>query len=492
MRPSSRISSSPNYKWWAFGAVAIGLFLTVMDQSGVNIALPTISDAYGTDLPTTQWISLAYILCTSALLMPMGRLSDMVGRKIVYMAGFSIFVVGAAFGGLGQSFGMLVAAKIIQGVGSAAIQGNGMAMITEIFSENEHGKSMGLYMAVIGIGSISGPIIGGFLVSGLGWRAVFFASVPVGILALIAVSVVIRARPPSAQRSGSKVRFDWLGAVLSSGALVSLLLSMTNAHKVGWSSTPIIAGFTLSVVLLLVFLVWEGRTEDPILDLGFFKNKVFSMGISARVISFLGGSAMFFLMPFYLVQALGYSASKAGLLMVPASITMAVTGPISGLLSDKIGTRWPTVIGMILSTASMLVFSQLSPDSGSMRIIIGMALSGAGMGTFQSGNSSAIMSSLGRERFGIVAAFLNMTRTSANVTGIAMATTIVVVTMGSLGFEPSLAAVSEDGGEGVKAAFVTGFNRSFMVSAALMVTALVISLLHGVDMRSSVPSEART
>ena len=159
--PVQRITESPNYKWWAYAAIAVGMFLTVMDQSGVNIALPRIAEHFDADIPTVQWITLGYVLSTSAMLMPMGRLSDMIGRRRVYIMGFVIFIAAAAFGGSSPSFSLLVVAKVLQGVGSAGIQANGMAMIAEVFPERERGKALGLYMTVIGTGSISGPIVGG-------------------------------------------------------------------------------------------------------------------------------------------------------------------------------------------------------------------------------------------------------------------------------------------------------------------------------------------
>ena len=213
------------------------------------------------------------------------------------------------------------------------------------------------------------------------------------------------------------------------------------------------------------------------LDLSFFKNRVFSLGISARFLSFLGGTSVFFLMPFFLLEAQGYSAGRAGLFMVAGSIMMAILGPISGRLSDRFGTRWPTVFGMAFSASSMLVFSQLSLDSPPYQIIIGMMLSGIGMGTFSSANTSAILSSLPKEKYGVVSAFINLTRTSANVTGLALATTIVTVTMASLGFEPSLSAITEGEGEGVKEAFVSGLNKAFLVSAGLMFAAMFMSFV---------------
>ena len=178
--PSRRILSSPHYKWWAYAAIGVGMFVTVMDQSGVSIALPRIAERFSADLPTVQWITLGYVLSTAAMLMPMGRLSDMLGRKPVYLAGLVVFMAAAALGGSAQSFGVIIAAKVVQGIGAAAIQANGLAMIAQVFPENERGKGFGMYMAVIGAGSIGGPVIGGLLVSALGWRSVFFRQRPAG------------------------------------------------------------------------------------------------------------------------------------------------------------------------------------------------------------------------------------------------------------------------------------------------------------------------
>ena len=477
--PSRRILASRHYKWWAYGAIAIGMFLTVMDQSGVNIALPLIADYFSTDIPTAQWVTLGYILSTSVMLMPMGRLSDMIGRKKVYVGCFLMFVSGASIGGSAQSFPVLVAAKIFQGIAGAGVQANGMAMVADVFSERERGKAIGLYMTVIGTGSVSGPIVGGFLVSGLGWRSVFFASVPVGFLALAAALAILRGGRPAGTKSGRMMSFDWLGASLSSGALVSFLLAITNAHRLGWSAPMIIVGLLLAPVLLGAFLWWERRAAEPILDLGFFGNRVFSLGVSARFLSFLGSSAVFFLMPFYLVQGLGYPASQAGLMMVPGSLGMALLGPISGRIADRVGTKWPSMVGIAMSASAMFIFSQLTVASPPVHVVAGMLLSGSGMGIFISSNSSSILSTLGREKYGIASAFLNLTRTSANVTGIAIATTIVTLAMGSLGYEPSLSAVSGGDGEGVKSAFLVGLNRAFLFSGSYMLLSAVLSWVRG-------------
>ncbi len=480
--PINRVARSPNYKWWAYFSIAIGLFLTVLDQSGVNIALPRIAEKFDADIPTVQWISLSYVLSTSATLMPLGRLSDMLGRKLVYVTGFFVFVGAAALAGSANTFALIILAKVIQGVGSGAIQANGMAMITQVFPEQERGRALGLYMAIIGTGAITGPIVGGLLVTQLGWRSVFFASVPIGVVAIIAAVAVLRggggtgAGAPGTARQ----RFDWAGAAFSSAALVSFLLGITNAHELGWLSPPILIAFGLATLLVAAFIWWERRIDHPMLDMGFFRVSTFSFGVAARFLSFLGGTAVFFLMPFYIIQGLGYQASTAALFMLPGSACTALMGPIAGRLSENFGTRWLSVGAMASSTAGMALFSQLSTDSSPIHVIAGMVLTGTGMGAFSSTNTSAIMGSLSRQSYGIASAFLNLVRTFANLTGVAVGAAITAFTMASLGFEPSLADVGQSvDADGARAAFVLGLNRAFLVSTGLMLLALACAALRG-------------
>lgn len=484
--PLRGIVQSPNYHWWAYGAVAIGMLINVMDQSGINIALPRIADEFAADIPTVQWISLGYTLATSAMLMPMGRLSDMIGRKRVYLSGFALFVVLGAIGGTSQTLGVLITVKIAQGLASAGVQANSMAFITEVFPDNQRGKAMGMYMAIIGSGAILGPMVGGVLVTEYGWRSIFFAGIPVSLLAITAAGLVLKGRTESQRAGRAGSSFDWAGAALSSGALVVLLLAMTNGWKLGWTSLPIVTGFAASLLLVAGFILWELRTREPMLDMSLFKNRVFSMAIGARFVSFLGGSAIFFLMPFYLIQVLGYEARIAAFLLVPGAIGMLILGPLSGRLSDRFGTRWPATLGMVSSAAAMFTLSTVGVHSPPWHIIVGMVLSGVGMGTFSSPNTSAIMGSLPRDKYGVVSGFVNLARTSANVSGVALATTLVAITMASQGFEPNLSAISEGSGAGIRLAFVEGLSTALRVSGVMMVLALVLTVFRP-DPRMATP-----
>ena len=474
--PIRAIANSAHYHWWAYIAVAIGMFINVVDQSGINIALPEIASDFDADIPTVQWVSLGYSLATSALLMPMGRLSDMIGRKRVYLGGFAIFVALALVGGMSQALWMLIAVKIAQGMASACVQANSMAFITEVFPDNQRGKAMGLYMLVIGSGAIGGPIIGGLLVTEFGWRSIFFAGIPVSLIAMLAAGLVLKGRADQQIASGKR-SFDWAGAALSSGALVAFLLAMTNGWKLGWASPPILAGFGAAAAMVGAFVWWENRTDQPMLDLSLFRNKIFSMAIGARFLQFLGGSSIFFLMPFYLIEVLGYEARHAALLLMPGALGMAILGPLSGRLSDRFGTRWPATFGMVSSASAMFLLSFVGAGSPWWHIVTGMILSGVGMGAFSSPNTSAIMGSLPRDRYGVVSGFVNLTRTSANVTGVAVATTLVTITMASQGFEPSLAAVSGAGGDAVRQAFVEGLSIALRISGAAMVVALALTMV---------------
>lgn len=352
-----------------------------------------------------------------------------------------------------------------------------MAMVADIFPEKERGKAIGLYMSIIGAGAVGGPVIGGTLVSLLGWRSIYAASGCVGIVALLLAAAALKRGVSQDASQPARTSFDWTGAGLSAIALVCFLLSITNGHRLGWGSPAILGGFGAAVTALAVFVWWEGKAEAPMLDLSFFRSKVFTLGVSARFLSFLAGSAVYFILPFYLVQGLGMEPSRAGLLMVPGSIAIAVWGPLSGRLSDKIGARWLTVAGMAFTTIGMLMFASLDENSSTTRVVVSILIEGTGIGLFSSPNTSAIMTAIDSRKFSVASAFLNLVRTSAGLSGIAIFTAIVVYTMASQGFAPDLSAVSEAGGDAIRLVFIEGMSRAFYAAAIVMFAAMVISAL---------------
>ena len=464
-------------KYVVFGALAIGLFASVVDHGSVIVALPSIAEDLSIELPSIQWVVIGYALVISALLLPMGRLADMLGQKRVYILGSIILMVGAAGAGMAPNLATLLLARIFQGVGAAMTQGTGMAIMTSVFPSHERGRAIGLLMTTVGVGAVAGPAIGGTVVDYIHWRAVFFVNIPLGVVGVVATLWVLRRWESERASRGSS--FDWMGAFLSTGVLVALLLGLTLAVNRGWMAAPILAAFVLSAGMFAAFIWWELRTDAPMFNLRFFRDRVFSCGVASGFFTFLGQSSVLFLMPFYIQNVLGYSPKIAGMVVMPGALCMAIMGSVSGTLSDKFGWRWFTVGGMICSTIGLVILSRVTETSPLWEVVIGLILVSGGMGTFYSANSSSVLSAVERESYGVVSGFLNLVRNSANVISLAIATTIVTVTMGSLGFEPSLEAVRTNSVEGVRGAFTIGMRNAFYVLVALVIAAMAVSFLQG-------------
>ena len=304
------------------------------------------------------------------------------------------------------SLELLFPSRVLQGIGAAMTQGTGMAIVTAVFPANEKGRAIGMFMTMVGVGAIAGPAIGGLLVDFFGWRVVFFLTLPLNIIGAVATLWVLRGW--TEEKEADRARFDWLGATLSTGVLVALLLAMTIGNKAGWFSPSIVIAFTAAIGMLGTFIWWELRTSAPMLDLRLFRRKTFSLGISAAFLTFLGSSAVLFMMPFYLQNVLGYSAKAAGFAVVPGAICMAIMGTVSGVLSDRFGWRSFTVGGLASSGIGLLILSCITEDSSLWMVVPALMLMNIGMGTFYSPNSSSVMSSVVVSKYGVVSGFLNV------------------------------------------------------------------------------------
>ena len=466
--------------------MAIGIFASVVDHGSVNVALPTIAEEFNTDLPTIQWVVIIYALTIAALLLPMGRLSDLVGRKKVYIIGMVVLGAGAVLSGLSPALEMMFPSRVLQGVGSAMTQGTGMAIITAAFPANEKGRAIGLFMTMVGVGAVAGPAIGGVVVDAFGWRVVFFLTLPLEVIGIAATAWVMRGWTEAQETIGT--RFDWLGAALSTGVLVALMLAMTTGNKAGWLSPPIVGAFAVAAVMLAIFIWWEMRIDAPMMDLRLFKGRTFTFGVSAAFLTFLGSSAVLFMMPFYLQNVLGYSARTAGFVVVPGALCMAVFGAVSGVLSDRFGRRPFTVGGLASSAAGLFILSRVTEDSSLFMVVPALMLMNSGMGIFYSPNSSSVMATVGQIKYGVVSGFLNLVRNAANVTSIAVATIIVTTTMASQGFEPSLEAVREEV-EGVAPAFTLGLRYAFLTMMGIVLASMTLSALQPPYVEDPEPSK---
>ena len=473
---ASGIFYKTTYKWWVFSAVALGTLTSVINHGGMSVALPTIAQHFDADLSTAQWVVIAEGLAISALILPMGRLSDIVGRKPVYLSGLVVFAVAAILAAGSQSIMALIAFKAMQGFGAAMTQGTGMAMVTSVFPSDERGKGIGSHASVVGAGGVLGPVVGGFLLTAFDWRWLFYVNVLMAVVAMLAVLTIIRSQ---AFRQDTRNRtYDFAGAALSTAVLVTFLLTVSNGSRIGWTSPPIIVGALSFVFFLAAFIWWENRAPSPMLDLGLFRSRVFSIGISTNFMSFLGITSARFLMPFYLQAALGYTPALVGIALLPNAMSRIVMGPLSGRLSDRYGWKPFNIIGLLLSATGLFVLASLTVTSSVGMVLMGILIQSAGSGLFQSPNSASIFSAADSSRHGVVAAFVNLSRNSGNVTGIAIATSIVIAVMASGGFESNIDAVLDAGtGSGLLDSFMAGLRVAFLSMGILQVIGAVASVL---------------
>ncbi len=475
-------------KWVVFGAVAPGIFVTLLDEFGLNQAVPPIADHFDATIPEVQWVVLGYLLTVGALLLALGRLADIVGLRRMYLAGMVIFTAGAVLAGSTPSLGALIGFKVFQGVGAAMVQATSVPIITSAFPSGQRGRALGMFMAVLALGAIAGPVVGGGAVTLLGWRAMLYLAAPVGIVSVVLALRVLglsdpqSAAEPDAPAAGAGRRgplggFDWPGAALSTGALVAFLLTVSNGNQAGWSSPAAVGGFAAVGALLAGFVAWELRTEDPLLPLEMFRNGTFLIGQATMFLMVLGNSAVFFLTPFYLQDVAGLSPVLSGLVVAAVPVAFLVSGPAVGNLSDRWGWRRFVPLGLAMGTASMVMLTRLDAGSPIWLSVAAMALMGFGLGFIFSPAQNAIYGVIRPGRQGVVTGFINMARNAATLSSIAVATAIVTATMGSLGYEPSLDAVREGGAAGIEHAFMSGMTRAYLVGAAVVAAGLAVSAL---------------
>ena len=473
-------------KWQVFFAIAVGTFVSVLDQSSVGLALPLIAKSFQVNIPTVQWVMVASVLATSTMLLPMGRLSDIIGRKKIIIIGILIFTLAAILCGFAQNIQILITARLFQGLGAAMFQANAMAILTQTFPDNERGKVIGLYMTVVGLGAVAGPVFGGGLAGILGWRFIFIGMVPFSIISLIMIQMMI---PLDKTNLLQRPKFDWIGAAIWVATLSIFLLAIGNAQKIGWGSTIILSALLVSLFLFVIFILWEIRNSEPMINMSLFKNRTFSFSCCANVLVFLASAGTFFLMPFFLQGVLNLSPQQTGLIFVPTTLTFAITGTISGRISDKFGTRWPTIFGLTIIVLSALVLSTLNENSSYITVIIGMSMQAFGMGMFFTPNSSIILGAVNKKDYGITTALINMIRNTTHIVGIAITTSIISLIMLNNGFEPSLDIdLSSPNAELIKKSFSDGMRLVFMASIFISSIALLLSLLLNIG-NSGIPKQ---
>jgi EmrB/QacA subfamily drug resistance transporter len=449
-------SQNNHHKWWILLSIGIGTFMTALDTSVVNTVLPVIGKTFQSQVASVEWVVTVYLLGLSALLLSFGRLGDMRGHKYIYVLGFGVFVASSMLCGLAPNVLSLVIFRGIQAVGAAMLAANSPAILTKSFPAEQRGQALGLQATMTYLGLTVGPSFGGWLASIAGWRAVFYINLPVGILA---IWLSLRSIPNDRVHKSAE-RFDWLGAVVFMLALSTLLLGLNQGHNWGWGSLPILILLSGAMLLFGIFIWIEHRAINPMVDLNLFRSGRFSLTTVSAILNYIGVYCVIFLMPFYLIQGRMYTSAEAGLLLTAQPVVMAIIAPLSGTLSDKLGTRWPAMIGMAVLTVGLYLLSHLGPESSVQSIVISLGVMGLGTGTFISPNNSALMGAAPRQRQGIAAGILATARNFGMVLGVGISGSIftTLITQGA-----GSTTVGETSGD----VFFKAIQVNFLVAAGI-------------------------
>ncbi len=464
-KPSAEVVTSR--KWLVLAAVGTGVFLGTLDGSIINVSLPTLSQTLQADFPTIQWVILGYLLTVTSLLLSVGRLADIRGKKKIYQLGFIIFIIGSMLCGLSGNAGWLIGFRILQAVGAAMVTALGAAIITEAFPPSERGKALGIMGTIVSAGIATGPALGGLLIGTVGWRAIFFVNLPVGLVGVM----MVRAFVPNDQPSGQQ-RFDFVGAITLFLSLLSLLLALTLGQSWGFTAPLILGLFAGAVMLLVIFLVIENRVAQPMIDLSMFRNELFSLSLLTGLLTFiaLGGT---FILPFYLQDVQGYSAVQVGLLLSVLPIMLSIFSPLSGVLSDRLGTRGLATGGLLLMAVAFFWLATLQVDTSTIGYMLRIVPLGIGIGLFLSPNNSAIMGSVKRERLGLASGFLAITRTLGQTTGVAVIGAIFAARAAVYAGE----SLSPDLSTANPTALVFGLHEAMLILGLMMLVATGISAI---------------
>lgn len=421
--PGGAVRSDYSHKWQVMTAVGVAVFLGTVDGSIVNIALPTIVDEFGTSFGVIQWVPLSYLLVQATLVLGMGRLGDIAGRKSMFIIGFAIFTAGSALSGLSPTVAWLIVFRVVQGIGSALIFSMTAALITESFPPSERGKALGVNGTIVSTGIISGPILGGLIIDAVDWRWIFYVNLPVGIVGILAA---LRYLPHS--KPESRERFDLNGAVLFFVGLLTLLLGLTLGQDLGFADPLVLSLYVMAGVSLASFIVVEQRVLHPMLDLHMFRSRDFSISLFARFVTFAAMSGISLILPFYLTNVLGLAPRGVGFAMAALPVTMGIVAPLAGAWSDRNGVRRVAMVGLVLMVVAFGVARLfLDVDTPIWLFVIAAFLLGLSFGTFQAPNNSAVMGAVPHARLGVASGLITITRITGWITGIAVMGTIWAV-----------------------------------------------------------------
>lgn len=438
-------------------AVGVGTFMSALDGSIVNALLPVLRTSLRTDVAEIEWVITIYLLVVSGVLLAFGRLGDLRGHRDVYAAGFLGFALTSGLCGLAPSVQWLVAFRALQAIAAAMLFANAPAILTLSFPPSERGRALGLQATMTYLGLSVGPPLGGLLAGRLGWRAIFFVNVPIGVIgAWLSRRVIARDRPEDVPP-----RFDLAGAALFFVGLFALLLALNQGHDWGWSSAAVLSLVAAALATLAGFVALERRREHPMLDLSLFASRPFSGATFSALVSYIAAYAILFLVPFYLVQQRGLAPREAGVVLMAQPLVMMVSAPLAGALSDRIGSRGPSLAGLATLITGLLLLSRVRAETRLGLVAGALAVCGLGLGLFTTPNNSRLLGAAPPHRRGIASGVLAAARNVGMVIGVGIAGAVLTTVLARAGDH----------------AVVAGVSRGLEVAAAITALGLVTTWL---------------
>jgi EmrB/QacA subfamily drug resistance transporter len=473
--PLARLAAWPAYRWLVVGTVCVGAFLGQLDASIAGLVLPTLEEVFAAPVASVEWVAIAYLLTLAALVVPIGRLADLLGRKTLYTWGFVVFILGSGACGLAPSLAWLVVFRVVQACGAAMLQANSVAIITAAIPRRALGRAIGIQGAAQAVGLSVGPSVGGLLIDTLGWQWVFFIAVPFGLLGTVLGWLVLpcTSRAAALEAAREPERFDWPGAALLGSAVALILLALTYGNMWGWTSPLLLLVGLAAVVCLAAFWWTEGRSTSPLVEPALLRARAFSLGLLSGLLSYAVLFGSLFLLPFYFERILGQTPAQTGLLLTPVPIALGVMAPVSGVLVDRHGPVLPTVTGM-LAAALALTGLALAPGGVLPVTLALLALLGVGLGLFTPPNNSAIMGSAPAHRLGVAGGILNMTRSLGTSLGVAATGAVLAVLLAS-----RLGAQVARTTDAPPSALLPALDQTLLFLAAVAVLAALLSATRG-------------
>ena len=407
-------------KWLVLFIVVMSTFMSALDGSIINVALPRMARDLGVTTSSIQAVATSYLIVIVGTVLLFGRLGDILGKSRVFNSGIGLFTVGSLLCGLSGSFELLIISRVIQAIGASAMMANNQGIITELFPTQDRGKALGFTGTAVALGSLIGPGLGGLIVGAARWELIFLINIPVGIAVLY---YGLRLLPEGHRNPSGKL--DVPGAALFMLSIVPLFISLNEGLHMGFDSPIILTGFGVSLVSFMAFIAVESRKDHPLVDLSIFRNGLFSLSILCAFITFIAIFCNNIMLPFYLQDVLGYAPQHAGVMMMAYPIILMVVAPVSGHISDKMGSQVLTLVGLLMISAGLAMMATLGGVARPLSILLYIALMSVGMGLFQSPNNSLIMSTVPLNKLGIAGSISALVRNMGMVSGIALATTLL-------------------------------------------------------------------